>query len=156
MDLLPCRPGFWDSEFFEGHQETELVGPLGVSRARQGQWMHVCPRQCDECLAALRVCWFQSGKLVTKMFQKIQDLIDDKDALVFVLIDEVGVSTCGVGIPAASALTATRPLSARAALHGTPHVELAQAGSCTPTHLFIHSLSGCVSWLPCGARHGHF
>lgn len=31
----------------------------------------------------------QSGKLVTKMFQKIQELIDDKDALVFVLIDEV-------------------------------------------------------------------
>lgn len=28
---------------------------------------------------------------MTKMFQKIQDLIDDKDALVFVLIDEVGV-----------------------------------------------------------------
>lgn len=34
--------------------------------------------------------WFQSGKLVTRMFQKIQDLIDDKEALVFVLIDEVG------------------------------------------------------------------
>ncbi|KAG8572263.1 hypothetical protein GDO81_011996, partial [Engystomops pustulosus] len=34
--------------------------------------------------------WFsESGKLVTKMFQKIQELIDDKDALVFVLIDEV-------------------------------------------------------------------
>ncbi|XP_054903827.1 pachytene checkpoint protein 2 homolog isoform X2 [Poeciliopsis prolifica] len=34
--------------------------------------------------------WFsESGKLVTKMFQKIQLLIDDKDALVFVLIDEV-------------------------------------------------------------------
>ncbi|OXB62971.1 hypothetical protein ASZ78_000881 [Callipepla squamata] len=31
----------------------------------------------------------QSGKLVSKMFQKIQELIDDKDALVFVLIDEV-------------------------------------------------------------------
>lgn len=31
----------------------------------------------------------QSGKLVTKMFQKIQQLIDDKEALVFVLIDEV-------------------------------------------------------------------
>ncbi|XP_077455436.1 pachytene checkpoint protein 2 homolog isoform X1 [Stigmatopora argus] len=31
----------------------------------------------------------ESGKLVTKMFQKIQHLIDDKDALVFVLIDEV-------------------------------------------------------------------
>uniref|UniRef100_A0A674CM05 Pachytene checkpoint protein 2 homolog n=1 Tax=Salmo trutta TaxID=8032 RepID=A0A674CM05_SALTR len=34
--------------------------------------------------------WFsESGKLVTKMFQKIQELIDDKQALVFVLIDEV-------------------------------------------------------------------
>ncbi|XP_028986042.1 pachytene checkpoint protein 2 homolog [Betta splendens] len=34
--------------------------------------------------------WFsESGKLVTKMFQKIQQLINDKDALVFVLIDEV-------------------------------------------------------------------
>ncbi|XP_057564007.1 pachytene checkpoint protein 2 homolog isoform X1 [Hippopotamus amphibius kiboko] len=34
--------------------------------------------------------WFsESGKLVTRMFQKIQDFIDDKDALVFVLIDEV-------------------------------------------------------------------
>lgn len=33
----------------------------------------------------------QSGKLVTKMFQKIQQLIDDKDTLVFVLIDEVVV-----------------------------------------------------------------
>lgn len=35
----------------------------------------------------------QSGKLVTKMFQKIQQLIDDKDALVFVLIDEVKIPT---------------------------------------------------------------
>lgn len=34
--------------------------------------------------------WFsESGKLVMKMFQKIQELIDDKDALVCVLIDEV-------------------------------------------------------------------
>ncbi|XP_043921074.1 pachytene checkpoint protein 2 homolog [Protopterus annectens] len=34
--------------------------------------------------------WFsESGKLVTKMFQKIHELIDDRDALVFVLIDEV-------------------------------------------------------------------
>ncbi|KAJ7313713.1 hypothetical protein JRQ81_005347 [Phrynocephalus forsythii] len=34
--------------------------------------------------------WFsESGKLVTKMFQKIQESIDDKEALVFVLIDEV-------------------------------------------------------------------
>ncbi|XP_022099590.1 pachytene checkpoint protein 2 homolog [Acanthaster planci] len=34
--------------------------------------------------------WFsESGKLVMKMFQKIQELIDDQDALVCVLIDEV-------------------------------------------------------------------
>lgn len=34
--------------------------------------------------------WFsESGKLVMKMFSKIQELIDDKDALVCVLIDEV-------------------------------------------------------------------
>ena len=33
----------------------------------------------------------QSGKLVMKMFQKIQELIDDKEALVCVLIDEVSV-----------------------------------------------------------------
>ncbi|XP_041353322.1 pachytene checkpoint protein 2 homolog [Gigantopelta aegis] len=34
--------------------------------------------------------WFsESGKLVMKMFQKIQELIDDKECLVFVLIDEV-------------------------------------------------------------------
>lgn len=38
--------------------------------------------------------WLQSGKLVTRMFQKIQDLIDDKEALVFVLIDEVGTRSC--------------------------------------------------------------
>ncbi|GFR69859.1 pachytene checkpoint 2-like protein [Elysia marginata] len=34
--------------------------------------------------------WFsESGKLVMKMFQKIQELIEDPEALVFVLIDEV-------------------------------------------------------------------
>ncbi|XP_076355052.1 pachytene checkpoint 2 protein isoform X1 [Tachypleus tridentatus] len=34
--------------------------------------------------------WFsESGKLVMKMFTKIQELIDDPEALVFVLIDEV-------------------------------------------------------------------
>lgn len=34
--------------------------------------------------------WFsESGKLVMKMFQKIQDLIDDQESLVCVLIDEV-------------------------------------------------------------------
>ncbi|XP_047139872.1 pachytene checkpoint protein 2 homolog isoform X1 [Hydra vulgaris] len=34
--------------------------------------------------------WFsESGKLVQKMFQRIQELIDDPESLVFVLIDEV-------------------------------------------------------------------
>ncbi|KAM7283600.1 pachytene checkpoint protein 2 homolog [Ixodes scapularis] len=34
--------------------------------------------------------WFsESGKLVMKMFQKIQSLIDDEDSIIFVLIDEV-------------------------------------------------------------------
>ena len=34
--------------------------------------------------------WFsESGKLVSKLFQKIQDLLDDEGSLVFVLIDEV-------------------------------------------------------------------
>ena len=36
----------------------------------------------------LIIC-YQSGKLVMKMFQKIQELIDDKESLVCVLIDEV-------------------------------------------------------------------
>lgn len=40
-------------------------------------------------LKVVTTSFSQSGKLVTKMFQKIQQLIDDKDALVFVLIDEV-------------------------------------------------------------------
>lgn len=43
----------------------------------------------DFALDADHVTMLQSGKLVTKMFQKIQELIDDKEALVFVLIDEV-------------------------------------------------------------------
>jgi len=41
----------------------------------------------------------QSGKLVTKMFQKVQELIDYKDALVFVLIDEVNTSAFIQHIP---------------------------------------------------------
>lgn len=43
----------------------------------------------DIILVSNHASLLQSGKLVTKMFQKIQQLIDDKDALVFVLIDEV-------------------------------------------------------------------
>lgn len=54
------------------------------------QWCLCAPVTVDYKLAPLiwMLC-FQSGKLVTRMFQKIQDLIDDKEALVFVLIDEV-------------------------------------------------------------------
>jgi len=32
---------------------------------------------------------FQSGKLVTKMFDKILELVEDPKALIFLLIDEV-------------------------------------------------------------------
>ena len=48
--------------------------------------------ETDNILVANYASLLQSGKLVTKMFQKIQQLIDDKDALVFVLIDEVKIS----------------------------------------------------------------
>lgn len=40
------------------------------------------------CLKVTGVC-FQSGKLVMKMFKKIQEVVSDRDALVCVLIDEV-------------------------------------------------------------------
>lgn len=48
-----------------------------------------CSTLWSHYLFQVTLCLSQSGKLVTKMFQKIQQLIDDKDALVFVLIDEV-------------------------------------------------------------------
>ena len=43
---------------------------------------------------SVRSVWsiVQSGKLVQKMFQKIQELIEDSDALICVLIDEVSHS----------------------------------------------------------------
>ncbi|EPY84988.1 thyroid receptor-interacting protein 13 [Camelus ferus] len=57
--------------------------PLGAWWYRYGQLIEINSH-------SLFSKWFsESGKLVTRMFQKIQDLIDDKDALVFVLIDEV-------------------------------------------------------------------
>ena len=46
--------------------------------------------------------WFsESGKLVVKMFQKIQELIDDPEALICILMDEVCVTSLiytGAGI----------------------------------------------------------
>lgn len=71
-----------------------LVGPLGVRAVPGRDNGHMCPPGSMTSAGRHSKCvWFQSGKLVTRMFQKIQDLIDNKDALVFVLIDEVGV--CG-------------------------------------------------------------
>ncbi|OBS77976.1 hypothetical protein A6R68_19635 [Neotoma lepida] len=62
-------------------------------------WNRVVLLHVNYKLALLiRMLWFQSGKLVTRMFQKIQDLIDDKEALVFVLIDEVGTHRKSEGL----------------------------------------------------------
>ncbi|XP_015273207.1 PREDICTED: pachytene checkpoint protein 2 homolog [Gekko japonicus] len=44
---------------------------------------------CKALAQKLTIRLSHSGKLVTKMFQKIHEFIDDKDTLVFVLIDEV-------------------------------------------------------------------
>uniref|UniRef100_UPI00358E36FD pachytene checkpoint protein 2 homolog isoform X2 n=1 Tax=Myxine glutinosa TaxID=7769 RepID=UPI00358E36FD len=53
--------------------------------------------------------WFsESGKLVMKMFQKIQDLIDDKESLICVLIDEVESLTAS----RSSSLAGTEPSDA--------------------------------------------
>lgn len=90
-------------------------------RAVAGRMAHMCPRQRAGCMSPPRVFWFQSGKLVTKMFQKIQELIDDKDALVFVLIDEVGTHRprhcreIGTAwpVPAAGQPTPAHPASAQ-------------------------------------------
>lgn len=111
--------------------------------------------------------WFQSGKLVTKMFQKIQDLIDDKDALVFVLIDEVGMfrhQTCGGGNSRLSASyccqgAASPSLSpasigqllSHAALSSLPSHMLSSWHTWTPdTHSFVHSLAHMFRGCPVG------
>lgn len=53
--------------------------------------------------------WFsESGKLVMKMFQKIQELVDDQEALIFVLIDEVESLTAA----RKSAMAGTEPSDA--------------------------------------------
>ncbi|RDD47280.1 Pachytene checkpoint protein 2-like protein [Trichoplax sp. H2] len=53
--------------------------------------------------------WFsESGKLVMKMFQKIQELVDDSDALVCLLIDEVESLTAA----RSAALNGTEPSDA--------------------------------------------
>eukprot|EP00794_Sanderia_malayensis_P019000 gene19000-20912_t len=53
--------------------------------------------------------WFsESGKLVMKMFARIQELIDDRDALIFVLIDEIESLTAA----RASAMKGSEPSDA--------------------------------------------
>ncbi|KAK5892447.1 hypothetical protein CesoFtcFv8_012825 [Champsocephalus esox] len=107
--LLPAAEfhGIWESLVYESGVKTQLLdycsftAPPGTgktslckalaqklsirlsSRYSYGQFVEINSH-------SLFSKWFsESGKLVTKMFQKIQLLIDDKDALVFVLIDEV-------------------------------------------------------------------
>lgn len=93
VSLLPCGPGSLDLGISpRGRQEAVgLWGHLGSERG----WAVSAGVRVQQAAGRVQVntkgaFWFQSGKLVTKMFQKIQDLIDDKDALVFVLIEEVG------------------------------------------------------------------
>lgn len=97
---------------------------------------------------------FQSGKLVTKMFQKIQDLIDDKDALVFVLIDEVGV--CGRRTRACGGSSPDRPLPllghgpppaqptvSHGPVSGIPHTERARVAAHTHPCVCSRAPSAC-------------
>jgi len=73
QNIHGCKNDMLDRQFYL---------PVSESLDSFNMWnvVDVCVRVCVSP---------QSGKLVMKMFQKIQDLIDDKDALVCVLIDEV-------------------------------------------------------------------
>uniref|UniRef100_H3DM34 Pachytene checkpoint protein 2 homolog n=1 Tax=Tetraodon nigroviridis TaxID=99883 RepID=H3DM34_TETNG len=68
-----------------GTGKTSLCKALAVVFRGSSVFMGCLIQGCSN----LKPYFTKSGKLVTKMFQKIQQLIDDKDALVFVLIDEV-------------------------------------------------------------------
>eukprot|EP00894_Picocystis_sp_ML_P000573 jgi/Pico_ML_1/51090/g2178.t1 len=58
--------------------------------------------------------WFsESGKLVSKLFSKIQEILEDEDTLVFVLIDEVESHICkAIGIAGSEPSDAIRVVNA--------------------------------------------
>lgn len=73
-----------------GTGKTSLCKALAQKLAIRLSHRYHCGQLIEINSHSLFSKWFsESGKLVTKMFQKIQESIDDKDALVFVLIDEV-------------------------------------------------------------------
>nr|XP_033785686.1 pachytene checkpoint protein 2 homolog [Geotrypetes seraphini] len=73
-----------------GTGKTSLCKALAQKLAIRLSYRYRCGQLIEINSHSLFSKWFsESGKLVTKMFQKIQEMIDDKDALVFVLIDEV-------------------------------------------------------------------
>nr|XP_023680059.1 pachytene checkpoint protein 2 homolog isoform X2 [Paramormyrops kingsleyae] len=91
--------------------------------------------------------WFsESGKLVTKMFQKIQQLIDDKETLVFVLVDEVESLTAARN----AAQAGTEPSDAIRVVNAvlTQLDQIKRARSFT----LDSSSSQCMSWRPWAFR----
>lgn len=61
-----------------------------LPRPRAGLLLHPPSPWCS-----LFSKWFsESGKLVSRLFARIQEAVEEEDSLVFVLIDEVGGSAC--------------------------------------------------------------
>ncbi|WAR11323.1 PCH2-like protein [Mya arenaria] len=94
--ILPSRDfhGLWDSLVFDEDIKTRLLSPPGTGKTSlcKALAQKLCIRLSDRFTYGQLVeinshslfsKWFsESGKLVMKMFQKIQELIDEPDALV--------------------------------------------------------------------------